>query len=54
MGLGLATVRLLLRSVGGDLAFANNAAPSGLVTTIFLPATMVFAPAPHSRNEVAR
>ncbi len=38
MGLGLATARMLLRNVGGDLTFANSAEPSGLVSTLFLPA----------------
>ena len=38
MGLGLATARMLLRNVGGDLTFANRAAPAGIVSTVFLPA----------------
>lgn len=52
MGLGLATVRLLLRSIGGDLAFANNQSPTGLVTTIIVPSSVVFVSPEHSRNEV--
>ncbi len=37
MGLGLATVRVLLRSIGGDIAFANHPDTPGLVTTLHLP-----------------
>jgi DNA-binding response OmpR family regulator len=41
MGLGLATSRLLLRSIGGDLEFANSHAGDGLLTTVVLPAAAV-------------
>jgi signal transduction histidine kinase len=53
MGLGLATVRLLLRSIGGDLVFANNPSPTGLVTTLILPATIVSTSPRLSRHEAA-
>jgi DNA-binding response OmpR family regulator len=53
MGLGLATVRLLLRSIGGDLVFANHASPTGLVTTLILPATIVSTSPRLSRHEAA-
>lgn len=39
MGLGLATARLLLRSLGGDVIFAADESAAGLVTTVLLPAT---------------
>lgn len=38
IGLGLATVRLLLRTIGGDITFANSRAESGLLITVSLPA----------------
>jgi len=37
MGLGLATARLLLRSLGADLAFSARAEPAGLVSEFSLP-----------------
>jgi CheY-like chemotaxis protein len=37
IGLGLATARLLLRAIGGDLALANHPERAGLLTTIRLP-----------------
>lgn len=41
MGLGLATVRLLLRSVGGDILFHNNLEYSGLVTSLVVPSAFL-------------
>lgn len=41
MGLGLATVRLLLRSRGGDLTFSAGQNVPGLVSTIVLPSHAV-------------
>jgi len=38
LGLGLATVRLLLRTIGGELTFASNTGAAGLVATVCLPA----------------
>lgn len=37
MGLGLAKVRLLLRSIGGDLSFSSHVGSPGLVSHIHLP-----------------
>lgn len=37
MGLGLATARLLLRSLGADLVFSARAEPAGLVSEFTLP-----------------
>lgn len=37
MGLGLATARLLLRSLGARLGFSAGESPSGLITTLTLP-----------------
>ncbi len=51
MGLGLATVRLLLRSVGGDIVFSNQSSPVGLVTTVILPASTVFIAPEPARHE---
>ncbi len=41
MGLGLATVRLLLRSRGGELNFSAGQTETGLVSTIVLPSHAV-------------
>ncbi len=38
IGLGLATVRLLLRSIGGDLSLANHPDEPGIITSLLLPA----------------
>lgn len=48
LGLGLAMVRLLLRSIGGDIGFASRAGDSGLVTTFQIPARLVQATLPHA------
>lgn len=53
MGLGLATVRLLLRSIGGDLVFAPGATNPGLISTILLPAAAVSAAPEHALQPVA-
>lgn len=37
MGLGLATIRIHLRSLGGDIVFADHPDRTGLVTTLHLP-----------------
>lgn len=45
IGLGLATVRLLLHSVGGDIRFTNHPEIPGLVSTVVVPLTFLpFAP----------
>ncbi len=41
LGLGLATVRLLLRSIGGELTFAPGTEIAGLVAAVRLPAGAV-------------
>jgi two-component system cell cycle response regulator len=39
VGLGLATCRLLLSSLGGDLVLAASEAPPGLISTVILPSS---------------
>jgi CheY-like chemotaxis protein len=48
MGLGLATVRTLLRARGGDLLFTGGQTETGLVSTIVLPSHLVQPAAVHS------
>lgn len=47
IGLGLATVRLLLRSAGGDIKFYNHPDRSGLVTKLVVPRSFFQATADH-------
>lgn len=41
VGLGLATVRILLRSIGGDIVFASGETTPGLASVVHLPLEMV-------------
>ncbi len=41
LGLGLATVRVLLRSIGGELTFTPGTGAAGLVATVRLPAAAI-------------
>lgn len=40
VGLGLATARMLMRQIGGEIRFARGEVKSGLVTTLTLPAVL--------------
>lgn len=53
MGLGLATVRLLLRSMGGDLNFTSDPATPGLASVLLLPAHAVKSATDHARESSA-
>lgn len=48
LGLGLATIRILLRSSGGDIVFENHSELSGLVATLHLPLAMLHAAIDHT------
>ncbi|HNC24187.1 MAG TPA: response regulator [Opitutaceae bacterium] len=50
IGLGLATVRLLLRSFGGDLSLANHPDQPGIITTLLLPLDAFQPSSDHARD----
>lgn len=51
IGLGLATVRLLLRSRGGDISFENHKRLTGLVTTVSVPRAFFSAETDHAHEQ---